>query len=178
MIKKIYTLIILAISISIGLQSNAQDFNTFKDKLYWGGNFGLSFGSYTNIQIAPVIHYAYTDELIVGLGLDYTYFKDTRDPFFSFEGSIWGPRIFGRYFVLDDFFIHAEFQQIIFKDQYSNSLLKDTWISESKFYAGGGYRSWIGTNSYMFIMLLFDLQDSEIFFGTNPFIQVGFAAGF
>jgi hypothetical protein len=156
---------------------SSQDFNTIKDKLYWGGNFGLSFGTYTYIQIAPVVSYAVTDDFYVGLGIDYTYFKDNRNQFYTYEGSTWAPRLFARYFVFEDLFLHAEFTQVYYKDVY-NPLNPSNWATYHRFYGGGGYRSWIGPNSYTFVMLLFDLESNEFDFGINPLIQIGFASGF
>ena len=176
--KKAIKFLIIILFLSISFLAKTQDFNTFKDKLYWGGSFGMSFGAYTYIQVAPVLSYAVSDDFIVGLGLDYAYFKDTQYYPFVYEGSIWTPRLFARYFLLDNLFVHAEFQQMFFKDVYNISLNPNAWITDSRMYAGGGYRSWMGPNSYSFIMLLFDLERSDFYFGSNPIVQIGFAAGF
>ncbi len=175
--KYIFRLFLVLFLGTIAFSAKAQDFNTFTDKLYWGGNFGISFGTYTYIQVAPVVSYAVTDKFIVGLGLDYTYFKDNRNPLYSYEGSTWSPRLFARYFVLDDLFLHGEYLQVFYKDVY-NTFNPDMWATYRLIYAGGGYRSWIGPNSYTFIMLLFNVESSDFDFGINPLIQIGFAAGF
>jgi len=177
MISKVNKVLIFFFLLLISSNLKSQDFNKFKDNLYWGGNFGLSFGSYTYIQIAPVLSYAVTEDFHVGLGVDYTYFKDSRNIYTtSYEGSIWSPKVFARYF-LGDFFGHVEFQQTYYKNVY-NSLNPNEYISQSNYYAGGGYRSWVGLNSFVFVMLLFDLQSSDFYLGDNPFIQIGFASGF
>jgi hypothetical protein len=160
----------------IMMKSQGLKFNSIQDNLLVGGNFGISMGSYTYIQIAPTVHYQATDELILGLGLDYTYFNDKTYQGFSYHGSIWGPRVFARYFVFDDIFLHAEYQQIYYKDVYNQYNFLE-YISESKFYGGVGYRTWFGENSYGFMTLLFDLQSSDFVFGINPFLQIGFAVG-
>jgi hypothetical protein len=177
MISRISKVITFSIFMVLSMNLMSQDFNKFTDKLYWGGNFGLSFGTYTYIQIAPVVSYAVNDNFYVGTGMDYTYFKDSRNSFLNtYEGSIWAPKVFARYFV-GDFFGHVEFQQIYYKNVY-NIVNPNEMVSESHYYAGGGYRSWVGNNSFMFVMLLFDLERSDFYFGDNPLIQIGFSSGF
>ncbi len=177
MISRISKISVLFLVIMTSLSIKAQDFNKFTDKLYWGGNFGLSFGTYTYIQVSPVVSYAVNDNFYVGTGLDYTYFRDSRNSFsYIYEGSIWAPKVFARYF-FKDFFAHVEFQQIYYKNVY-NSLNPTEMISESHYYAGGGYRSWVGVNSFIFVMVLFDLERSDFYFGDNPIIQIGFSSGF
>ena len=176
---KIIRFLFLSISLlsSVMLSAQRDDGGSFTDDLYWGGDFGMSFGSYTYIRIAPVLYYEAFDDMFIGAGLDYTYYKDVRNPIYTVEGSIWSPRIFSRYFVFEDIFVHAEYQRIYYKDKYSR-INPNGWVYEDGIYAGGGYRQWMGNNSYMFIMLLFDLRNSDINFGINPRIQFGFAAGF
>jgi len=178
----LFKILIIIVTILLSFNGMSQEkekasFAKFTDKLQWGGNLGMSFGAYTYIQVAPVLFYSVTDDFIVGSGLDFTYYNDKSNPHFVNEGSIWSPRIFARYFIINDLFVHAEYQQYYYKDNYS--LVPNDWVwSEPEYYAGGGYRQWMGQNSYMFIMLLFNLQSDEFNFGINPRLQMGFAAGF
>ena len=173
-LKKIFILIfIILLSVSI----KAQDFNTFTDKLAFGGDMGMSFGTYTFINVSPVAYYSATEDFVIGLGLDYTYFKDHSYPGFTYESSIWSPRLMARYFLGENIFLHAEIQQLFYKDVYGTTLHPDSWITNTKYYAGGGYRTWFGPNSYSFIMILFDLESNEFHFGINPQIQMGIAIG-
>jgi hypothetical protein len=53
------------------------------------------------------------------------------------------------------------------------------WTFDDYFYGGGGYRSWVGSNSYMSFELLFNLSElDQLEFGINPFIRIGFGIGF
>ncbi|SFF96312.1 hypothetical protein [Pontibacter chinhatensis] len=45
----------------------------FIDKLYFGGSFGLQFGTYTNISLLPTISYAITPRFFAGVGGVYHY---------------------------------------------------------------------------------------------------------
>lgn len=177
MISKINKVAILGLLILISINLKAQDFNRFKDKLYWGGSFGISLGTYTYIQTAPLVSYAVTENFHVGLGVDYTYFKDSRSLFGpSYQGSIWAPKVLARYFI-GNYFGQVQFQQTFYKNVY-NSLNPNEFISESHYYAGAGYRSWIGLNSYAFIILLFDIERTDFYLGDNPFAELGVAFGF
>ncbi|TPE42537.1 hypothetical protein FJM65_18165 [Pontibacter mangrovi] len=40
----------------------------FVDKLYFGGNFGLQFGTFTNISLLPTLNYAVTPKFYTGVG--------------------------------------------------------------------------------------------------------------
>ena len=59
-----------------GVSQEQESYSSFFDKLQWGGNLGLSFGTRTYVQVAPVIYYEVVEDLVLGAGLDYTYFKD------------------------------------------------------------------------------------------------------
>ncbi len=163
---------ILSFSVSLYGQTKFQD---IKSKMSWGGNMGMSFGNSTYILLAPVLYYNVNEEFVLGGGLEFTYYKTTFS--YTEEGSIWSPRLFARYFILDDFFAHVEYQQY-YSPIYDFSNNKVWSWSQPYYFAGGGYRQWMGQNSYMFIMLLFDLRSEQINFGVNPKIQMGFSVGF
>ncbi|RLD46550.1 MAG: hypothetical protein DRI86_02890 [Bacteroidetes bacterium] len=171
--KSIIIVIMLLSSVII----NAQNFNKFTDKLAFGGDIGMSFGTYMYINVSPIVYYSVSENFVLGLGIDYTYFKDNSYPGFTYESSIWSPRLMARYFLGENIFLHAEIQQMFYQDVYGTTLNPNSWISSTRYYAGGGYRTWIGSSSYSFIMLLFDLQSDEFYFGINPQIQMGFAVG-
>jgi len=169
--------VIIGLVLLLSIAAKAQDFNKFTDKLAFGGDMGMSFGTYMYINVSPIVYYSVSEEFVLGLGVDYTYFKDNSYPGFTYESSIWSPRFMARYFLGENLFVHAEIQQMFYKDVYGTTLNPNAWISKTRYYAGGGYRTWFGPNSYSFIMLLFDLQSSEFYFGINPQIQMGIAVG-
>ncbi len=176
--SKIYRIIIIAFVLILSVNTYSQaKFQDVISNMSWGGNLGMSFGSSTYIQIAPVLYYNVNEDFVLGGGLDYTYYSTQYASGYKEAGSIWSPRLFARYFIVDDFFVHAEYQQYYSPefDYFGNKVW--TW-SQPYYYAGGGYRQWMGQNSYMFVMLLFDLRNDELNFGINPRVQMGFAAGF
>ena len=60
-------------------QSYAQKYvdeeSSFFDRLYFGGNFGLQFGSFTHIEASPVVGYMVNQDLSFGTGAIYQYFR-------------------------------------------------------------------------------------------------------
>src|SRR6185369_4201295 len=48
---------------------------SFWDKIYIGGNFGLEFGTRTIINVSPQIGYRLTDKFVPGIGLTYIYYN-------------------------------------------------------------------------------------------------------
>ena len=100
-VRLLFLCILLLNSVLISAQRGEG--GSFMDDLYWGGDFGISFGSYTYIRLAPVLYYEAFEDLYVGTGVEYTYYKDTRNPMFIVEGSVWSPRVLTRYFVFENF---------------------------------------------------------------------------
>ncbi len=145
---------------------------------YGGGTFGLTFGTITSVTIMPEAAYAVTDDFFAGGGVRFSYYSDkTYVP--AYESTIWGGKLFLRYYLFSDFFAHIEYQRLYFKDPFYTSPVGKEWTYDDYFYGGGGYRSWIGSNSFMTFELLFNLTRlDEISFGTNPFIRIGFGVGF
>ncbi|MEI6948508.1 hypothetical protein V9K67_15040 [Paraflavisolibacter sp. H34] len=44
-----------------------------RNRLFVGGNFGLSFGSYTFINVSPQVGYHFTDHFAAGAGVNFQY---------------------------------------------------------------------------------------------------------
>jgi len=158
----------------------SSDSSTVKEglkssKIFVGGNFSLNFGTISSIYIAPTITYALTEDIFVGLGANYEYFSD-RNYVPKYDISIYGGSLFLRYFVLDNLFAHFEYEKLYYKDSYY--LMPSYPLPTTDgIYLGIGYRQWISENAYMTIIALFDLQNNQFNFGTNPFLRVGFAVG-
>jgi hypothetical protein len=66
----------------------------FRQRLRFGGGIGgLQFGNPTVIGVSPMVGYQATNDLVIGLAVDYQYFKFTgRD-----AQNQYGPRLFGQY---------------------------------------------------------------------------------
>jgi len=144
---------------------------TVRDRIFFGGNFGLSFSTNISyVEVSPLIGYWITDNLAAGTGPVYQYIKYYDDKYNSFGG-----RIYTRYIIFRNFFIHAEEQltvqkYILTSPQSSNeesNLINDLMI-------GGGLRMPIGQRSSINLMLLYNLTESSLSTKRNPVIMIDF----
>lgn len=152
----------------------------FKDRLWFGGGIGLSFGTITAVQLDPVIG-VYLDQarrFTVGTGPSYAYFRDNR---FAppYEISNYGYRLFTRYRVIEQAYLHGEFLHVNTDPFYDhNDLIGRIWVPH--LLVGAGYVQPLGANSSLYIQVLFEvLQDpNSIYFATGPIFSGGVGVGF
>jgi len=168
---------ILMMSLFISFSVKAQVYEGGGSRFYGGGTLGLSFGSFTSITIMPELAYAVTEDFFVGAGIRYSYFQDnTVVP--VYKSTVWGGKVFLRYYIIENIFAHIEAERLYFKDPFQVSPTGVEWIYRDYFYGGGGYRQWMGANSYMTLEILFDLTNNDYSFGSNPIFRMGFGVGF
>ena len=129
----------------------------FKDRLFFGGDLGLSFGTITYIRVAPIIGYNINPKLAVGVGPSYQYYDDTRFP--GSSSSIYGGSIFGRYFVLENIFLQSEFEVLNLEELsfYSNSDYFPSRVTIPVLFVGGGFSQRTANGSGFFIGIFYDL---------------------
>ncbi|HEY4153880.1 MAG TPA: hypothetical protein VGM24_00580 [Puia sp.] len=80
-----------------------------KSKLFFGGNFGLNFGTYTIINVSPQVGYHFTPQFAAGAGVNYIYYgyNDHYD-LLKYTQSYAGLNVFGRFYPIQQFFIQAQ----------------------------------------------------------------------
>lgn len=152
----------------------------FKERLWFGGGIGLSFGTVTAIQLDPLlgVHLDRERKASAGLGLSYTYFRDARyTP--PYELSAYGYRLFSRYRIFEPVFLHVEFLHLNVEPYYY--FLENRgriWVPH--LLVGGGYMQSMGGNSSFYIQVLFEvLQDPNSFYvGQGPILSGGIGLGF
>ncbi|MFN4233944.1 MAG: hypothetical protein ACK4IK_03965 [Bacteroidia bacterium] len=171
-LKVIYTLIlIILISLESNGQVGIQNKEPIGDRFFYGGNFGLMFGTITYVELSPLIGYRITDRLSAGPGISYIYLQDNR---FDLSTSIYGGRLFARYNITDYLFGHGEYEVLNRESPYS----LEGRVNVTSIFVGGGYRQRLGPNSFLSIMGLWNLNDSEYSIYRNPIIRMGFSTGF
>ncbi len=150
--------------------------NKFGDRIFFGGNFGLQFGTNTLIEIAPSIGYKITNRFSAGLNLKYIYYH-FRDAFNNSPNSnIYGGGPFTRFFVTDGLFLHgeAEVLNLDIPDSYTGKYSRQNITSV---FLGGGYRQMIGDRSSLDILLLYNVNENRNSPYENPVIRIGFGFG-
>ncbi len=157
---------------------------SFGERLYFGGDFGLSLGrTQTFINLSPLVGYKLNEKLSIGAGPVFQYWQDqvvyiNDQTGFQYQKKvsslIYGGKGFGRLFLFKDFFANAEFEYISADLPIQEGLTERRWIPA--IWAGAGYMIRLNKKAGINIMALynplFDQQNSPY---TSPFdVRVGF----
>ncbi len=153
-----------------------RDKPSLKDRLFFGGNIGLSFGSLTYINVAPTIGYKITEKFGMGLGPTYTYYNDRRFVNYKYETQIYGGRTFARYQALESILLYSEFEVVNIEvpDLLFTKLIRTNVPS---LFVGGGYTQQMGSNSAVTLMILYNVMESDYKIYENPILRLGFNFG-
>lgn len=131
---------------------------SLKDKLFYGGTIGLSFGNYSRVAIYPNIGIRVSPKLRTGLQLGYEYISDDRGDI-RFTASNYGGSIFAQYNIIPAVYIHIE-PAFYNYDAYYVTGENRVWVPY--IFAGAGLHQRLGKRSVIFVQVKFDLlQDSD-----------------
>ena len=174
-------LVLASVSVAIGQQVR-QEAPPIRERLFFGGNIGLMFGSYTNIDVSPIIGFWVLPRIAVAAGPNFRYFKD---PYGS--TTIYGGKVYTEIIFLQDLnnllplgihlglFLHGEYEGLSLESAFFKS---PPYESErfmlNTFLAGGGIRQMLGPRSSMNITFLWAFDDSGYGIYGNPEIRVSF----
>lgn len=159
------------------------------DKLSFGGNFGLSFGNITRVDVAPLIGYKVTDKFTTGVGINYHYlrlrdaliFDPFTNTFFQvqdFSQSYYGGRLFGQYFIVPQVFLWGELEALsgrfLETDDLNNNIEVRKWIYSPL--VGAGFFQSFGGRGGINAMILYNLNyNSNLSFYNSPWVtRIGF----
>jgi hypothetical protein len=146
----------------------------FRSKLFFGGGFGLQFGSVTLVEISPLAGYKITPKLSAGISPTYKYYKYNAY-YGNVKTNVFGGSIFARYSIFENVFAHVEYESLFFN---TKEPAQSTYVQQfNSFFVGGGYNQRIGGNSGMFILLLWNLNNTDDSPYSNPIIRLGFSVG-
>jgi hypothetical protein len=150
----------------------------FMDRIFFGGDLGLQFGTYTFINVSPVIGYKFTEKVVGGFGITYQYLSYSD---VNLSTNIYGGSLFGRYYILENLFAHAEYQLLNLEPFYVNystgNIYKGSRMNVESYLVGGGYRQPISGNASFNILVLWNLSNSIYSPYSNPIIRAGFNIG-
>ncbi|MEI6577605.1 MAG: hypothetical protein WCO63_15630 [Bacteroidota bacterium] len=145
----------------------------FMDRLFFGGNLGLSFGTVTLIDISPLVGYKISPQFVAGLGLTYQYYQDnTYTP--AYKTDVYGGRVFARYYTKIQIFLHTEYEILNYL-QYTN--FGSQRVNENNFYVGGGYSQNVGGRVGAEFLILYNLNQLPNSMYPNPIYRIGIGVG-
>ncbi len=143
-----------------------------KDKIYFGGNIGLQFGTVTFAEVSPLVGYKITDHLSAGVGVTYQYYR-YRDKYYDFETNVYGGRIFSRYLFTDYLFGHVEYEYL----NLEAFDIKRRRVDVGSFMGGAGYVQPMGPNAALVAMILYNFTPTIYTPYSNPIIRIGINIG-
>lgn len=196
--KKIIILFILSLTLTDYTFSQEEDFFSGEEKEEqrnnksrlerWsiGGNFWLSFGTNSYVEVSPVFLYRATPKLLVGPGVTYIYRKDS---FWGIETSYYGPRAIATYTLfsnldetlnlnIGNIILHTEFESLnTEKWDYDSSIGRyvsngRTWINS--YLLGGGLFQPLGQRGGISIIVLYNFLETDYTPYSNPVVRIGF----
>lgn len=160
----------------------AQNTSSWIDqsRVFTGGGLGVQIGSVTLIDVSPHIGYFITERFALGIGGTYQYYRINND-YINYSTSIWGGRLFGRYYVLEELFAHAEYEYLNYEaalvDPFGYYSGKIERVGVDNILVGAGYRQSIGGNSYVNLLVLWNLNETVYTLYENPIIRMGIDIG-
>ena len=179
--------LLISFSLSINLLS-AQEQEDLRpiDRIFFGGNFGMQFGTITDIEISPLVGYHITPRLSAGVGTRFEYFKD-KGLYYPFETTIFGGSVFSRFVIIQNLgeglnlgintgvFTQAEYEMLSLEREYFEPFPTGTgrFLVHSVL-VGGGLIQPIGRRSALLISVLYNLNESARSPYSNPIIRIGF----
>jgi len=146
-------------------------------RIYYGGNMGITVGSYTRIGVYPLIGYKITPKLSGGVKIAYEYIRDNRYSS-TYQTSNYGGSIFARYRVIPQLYAHVEYAQLNYELYNALGESNREWVPF--LLVGGGYSQPIGPRTWLNIEVLFDVLQNERspYRAWDPVISVGIGVGF
>ena len=176
-----FTQILLG-QVDINQKRNKEEVPPLKERIFFGGSFGLQFGTFTDIQASPVVGLWVLPRLGVAVGPNFRYYKDPLD-----RTVIYGGRTYIQYLFLRDIgsiipinihlglFLHGEYEVLSLESSFFKYPPYETerFLSNT-FLAGGGINQPIGRRASVNIMFLWALNDEGYGLYSNPEIRVGF----
>jgi hypothetical protein len=145
-----------------------SDVPPIKERLFYGGSFGLQFGTVTDIDVSPVVGIWLLPRINVAAGPKYRYYKDR----YSGSTGIYGGRVYSELVLIKDlnniipiglhfgFFLHAEDELLSLESSFwqlqptGNRLITNTVL------AGAGMSQPMGTRSSLNMMFLWTLNNA------------------
>jgi hypothetical protein len=181
------TLIITIITFSLSQkqlfsQKRKEEPPPFRERLFFGGNLGLQFGTITDIQLSPVIGLWLLPRLAVAAGPNYRFYKEP-----SFRTDIYGGRVYTEFVFIRDlnsliplgihlgFLLHAEDELL----SLQSSVWKYPPYTSDRFYVntalcGVGISQPLGRRASMNFLVLWALNDSYYDLYSDPEFRISF----
>ncbi len=152
-----------------------------RERMFYGGNFTLQFGTYTYIDLSPVIGIWLLPRVALAAGPSYKYLKDPLGSTDAFGG-----KGFIRLVIIQDInelipfgyrmslYAHGEYESNSYRSDYFYNSYDSERFFQDFVLAGFGISQYVGMKSSINISVLWVLNESEIQIYDSPQIRIGF----
>lgn len=151
------------------------------ERIFYGGNFGLQFGTLTDIQVSPVVGFWILPRLAVAAGPSYRFYK-----LFDDRTHIYGGKAYVEFTMLrninsvipiganTDIILHLENEILSLERAFFYSAGLDGRFTMNTVLGGAGLSQQIGKRSALNILVLWALNEPEFDMYSNPEIRFSF----
>jgi hypothetical protein len=161
-------------------QSSRKKAPPLKERLFFGGSFGLQIGTITDIEVSPIVGIWVLPRLAVAAGPDYIYYKD---PLYS--SDVYGGSAYVQFYFIKDLnsvlpagihtglFFHVENELL----SLQSSFWKTPPYPSDRFFintilGGGGISLPLSKRLSLNLMFLWSLNDQGFDIYGNPEIRI------
>ena len=184
--SRITLILLLLFSVNIfvvGQQVIREEKPPISERLFFGGSFGLQFGSITYIDVSPIVGLWVLPRVAVAAGPSFTYYKYYND----YKTSIYGGRFYTQYLLVQDIdnifpiglhtgiFLHLEDELLSFESDYWMPYPTSKRFTANNVLFGGGIRQQMGRRSFLNLTALWTIHDSGYSIYNSPEIRVSFS---
>ncbi len=163
-----------------GESSNPYKGMALKDRLFFGGDLGLSFGNFTFVRVAPIVGYHVSPKFGFGLGPSYQYWRYdalTASGPARIETHIYGMNTFARFFPIEQGFIQTDFELLnlrtSFRDAGNFFDESESRVTVPVWLVGAGFVQRSGRGGFM-VGIFYDLiQDINSPYGRDLIFRGG-----
>ena len=164
-----------------GMEQAKREIPPLRQRLIFGGNFGLQFGTVTYIEASPVIGVWLLPRLSVAAG---PYYRFLKDP----DGStdIFGGRVYSRfYFVreLDNIiplgfnmglYLHSEYENLSLRSDWILTSYDRSRVNMNVVLAGVGVSQYTGPRGSINFSVLWGVKQTMFELNDSPEFRIGF----
>ncbi len=150
------------------------------EKIFFGGSFGMGFGTYSYVNLSPLVGYKLTPRFSLAGGVIYQYSKWKNA---NFSSNMYGARALGIAKVYGPIFAQLEYEYLNY-DSYSYYSNEDSRRGYNSVFGGGGIAQPISNNVYFSAVALYNFTygNGSSYYSVpydSPWVfRVGVTAGF
>lgn len=181
---KLYKILVISLITLISISSKSQYLESnpsVKQRIFFGGDLGFSFGTSTYISVNPIIGYRITNRLSSGLGINYTYAKSN---YYNFVGNMYGANVFASFTVVKNLgsvinfyegsgiLLYGEYNVMNISHYYKPLGREINYVYSPML--GVAFQSPISYRSYLLVMLLFNFNETSFSPYPNPVFKFSY----